>query len=152
MQGFTLIELIMVMLIAAVAFSLVVVVTRYGGGVVELNTFVKETAATLRYARNYAVAHKKVYSFILSEDKKSYSLYADLPDIETDENPPPVLSKEVPESLDVVFKDKTEVYRIDFYPQGNSRGGVLQISNQKGKILFIIINRVTGKIEVKNTL
>jgi hypothetical protein len=107
-------------------------------------------AATLRYARNYSVAEKKVYSFVISEDETEFGLYADLSKRETEEKPAPILSKEVPESLEVIFENRNNGHRIDFFPQGNSQGGVIQVRNQKGKTLFIIINRITGKVEVKN--
>lgn len=150
MRGVTLIELIIVLFIIGIASGLVGVLIYRGTSDLELSTFTKDVSATLRYARSHAIAEKKVYSFIMWEDKMAYGLYVDYPEEEVEE-PAPLIYKTVPKLLEAIFKSKTDNFRIDFFPQGNSSGGIIEIKNQKGKTFFIIVNKVTGRVEVKKS-
>jgi general secretion pathway protein H len=147
-NGFTLLEMLIVMLIIGLAFGFTVILTTYKGSTIELNTFTKEVSATLRYARSHAVAEKRVYSFVLWEDERAFGLYADFPKEDTDIEPSPIVYKDIPESLEMSLKDGSDKMRIDFYPQGNSSGGIIEIRNQKGRVFSIIVNKVTGRVRV----
>ncbi len=145
--GFTLIELIVVLFIIGIASGLVGILITKKTGNLELRTFTKEMSATLRYARSHAVSEKKVYSFIIHKTDRIYGLYTD---ISGDEEPVSVISKPIPDSLQITFNgNEADSLRIDFSPQGSSTGGVIEIKSQKGTFFFIIINRVSGKVEVK---
>ena len=150
-EGFTLIELIIVLLIIGIAFGVVGIAVYSGGSFLELNTFVKDVSATLRYARSHAVAEKKIYSFVLWKDNRAFGLYIDFSDgnRDKDEEPPAVIYKDIPPALEAVLKNKSNDFKIDFFPQGNSSGGTIEIRDQKGKTFFIIVNKVTGRVEVK---
>jgi len=155
-RGFTLIELLIVMLIIGIALGFISITAYYGGGPLELNTFAKDVSATLRYARSHAIAEKRVYSFIMWKDKRTYGLYVDFSDNEETEEPTPVIYKTIPDSLEATFKDRSprldpdaDSFRIVFFPQGNSSGGIMEIRNQKSKVFLIIVNKVTGRVEVK---
>ncbi len=147
--GFTLIELLIVLLIIGIAFGLTGLAIHSGGSFFELNTFSKNVSATLRYARSHAVAEKKIYSFILLKDDRAFGLYADFSGGNKDEEPPPVIYKAIPANLGVVLKNKTDDFKIDFFPQGNSSGGTIEIKDEKGRIFSIVVSRVTGRVEVK---
>jgi hypothetical protein len=43
----------------------------------------------------------------------------------------------------------TESPFVEFFPQGNSSGGVLEITNEKGTTYFISVNMITGKLDVE---
>ncbi len=151
--GFTLIELIIVLLIIGIAFGVVGIAVYSGGSFFELNTFVKNVSATLGYARSHAVAEKKTYSFVLWKDNRAFGLYIDFSDgnRDKDEEQPAVIYKDIPPALEAVLKNKTDDFKIDFFPQGNSSGGTVEIRDQKGKTFFIIVNKVTGRVEVKRS-
>lgn len=151
--GFTLIELIIVLLIIGIAFGVVGIAVHSGGSFFELNTFVKNVSATLGYARSHAVAEKKIYSFVLWKDNRAFGLYIDFSDgnRDKDEEQPAVIYKDIPPALEAVLKNKTDDVKIDFFPQGNSSGGTIEIRDQKGKTFFIIVNKVTGRVEVKRS-
>jgi general secretion pathway protein H len=148
--GFTLIELIIVLFIIGVALGLVGILVHRGSSELELKTFTKDVSATLRYARSHAITEKKFYSFIILKDKEAYGLYADF-SINEDffEEATPVVYKTIPKPLQIIFENRAEYLRIDFFPQGNSSGGIVEITNQKGKTFFIIVNKVTGRVGVK---
>lgn len=151
-DGFTLIELIIVMLIIGIASGFVGVLVHRGSSSRELNKFTKEVSATLRYARSRAVAEKKVYSFIIWRDKETYGLYVDFSSDEHLEDVPPVVYKIIPKPLQIISETRADYLRMDFFPQGNSSGGTLEIINQKDKAFFIIVNKVTGRVEVRRAL
>ena len=149
--GFTLIELLIVLAIIGISSAIVGVLIYRGKSNVELRTFTKDVSATLRHARSHAISEKKIYTFILSEDENAYALYADFPKGGT-EDLNPVISKPIPKTVKPVFKDRIGLNRIDFFPQGNSTGGIIEIVNQDEKRFFIVVSKVTGKVEVKNKL
>jgi general secretion pathway protein H len=150
-KGFTLIELLIVLTILAIASGIVGVLLHRGSGTLDLKKTAKHIAATLRYARSHAVSEKKVYSFIVLDNKK-YGLYEDYSYDDDPEESAPVLSESIPESLTVTFENQEERKRIDFFPRGSSSGGTVVIDNQKGKYLFIIVNRITGRVVIKKSL
>jgi len=147
-NGFTLIELIIVLIIIAVASSLVGIFILRGSGNLELKSFTKYVSASLRYARNLSVAEKKVYSLIIWKDKGAYGLYADLTHIDDIEEASPVFQKNIPELLQIIFDNGADHLRIDFFPRGDSSGGAIEITNQKGAAFLIMVNRITGRIVV----
>lgn len=148
--GFTLIELIIVLMIIGISLGLVGIFVNKGSGNLELKRVAKEIATTLKYARNRAVSEKKVYSFVISESKGTYSLYAsDIAGDNEDNEAESVMSKILPDNLKVNFKEREDdSYKIYFFPGGNSTGGVIDIRNQAGRGLLVTVNRVTGKVEI----
>lgn len=150
-KGFTLIELLIVLTILAIASSVIGVLFHRGSGTLEVKKATKHIAATLRHARSQAVSEKKVYSFIVLENKK-YGLYKDYSFDDDPEESAPILSKAIPDSLAVTFEDQDERKRIDFFPRGSSTGGIVVIDNEKGNRLFIKVSRITGRVEVKKGL
>lgn len=146
--GFTLIELLVVLIIIATASALVGIALYRGSGNLELKTFTRDISATLRYARSHAISEKKIYTFLLWEDKRAYGLYAELSYGDT-EDKIPVIYKSVPEKLQPVFKNREGSIRIAFFPQGNSTGGVIEIESREGKGFFIKVNKITGTVKIK---
>ncbi len=149
--GFTLIELLIVLLIIGLAFGLTGLAIHSGGSFFELNTFSKDVSATLRYARSQAVAEKKIYSFILWKEDRAFGLYTDFSGGNKDEELPPIIYKAIPSTLEVNLKNKTDDFKIDFFPQGNSSGGTIEIKDKKGRAFSIVVSRVTGRVEVKKS-
>ncbi|MBI4698380.1 MAG: GspH/FimT family protein [Nitrospirae bacterium] len=147
--GFTLIELIIVLVIIGIGFGIAGIAMRSGGGFLELSTLAKDMSATLRYARSHAVAEKKTYSFVLWKEDKAYGLYTDFSGKGADEEAPPVIYKTLPAALEVNLKNMTDEPRIDFFPQGSSSGGTIDMKDAKGRAFTIVIGRITGKVEVK---
>ncbi|MEW6715531.1 MAG: GspH/FimT family pseudopilin [Nitrospirota bacterium] len=145
--GFTLIELIIVLMIIGISLGLVGIFVNKGSGNLELKRVAKEITTTLKYARNRAVSEKKVYSFVISESKGTYSLYAS--DIAGNNEAESVMSKTLPDNLKINFKEgEDDSYKIYFFPGGNSTGGMIDIRNQVGRGLLVTVNRVTGKVEI----
>jgi len=148
--GFTLIELIVVLMIMGISLGLVGMFVHQGASNLELKRVTKEIATTLRYARNQAVAEKKVYSFVIRESDGTYNLYAeDIAGNNEVDAPASVMSRTLPDKLKIKFDERGEgSLRIDFFPGGNSTGGLIDIRNQADRNLLVTVNRLTGKVEI----
>lgn len=145
-SGFTLIEVVIVLIIMAVGAALAGIAIRSSSGLT-MKTFARELSATLRYARNHAVSEKQAFCFVINRDEGLYRLYSDKVDEEGALLP--VIEKPIPDDLDVVIHGEDEnFYEVEFFPYGNTSGGVIEVQNQKGRVYFISINRLSGKIEV----
>lgn len=146
-DGFTLIELIIVLFIIGIVSGLVGMMVSRGTGSLETRTFTKDVSAVLRYARNHAVSEKKIYCFVIDRDEQMLRLYAETPDYKKIDL---VTDKVIPEELEIkVQGNDEEAQYIEFFPQGHSSGGVVEIINEKGTVYFIAVNRISGKLEVE---
>ncbi len=145
--GFTLIEIIVVLFIIGIATGLVGIMISGGrSGGLEVRTFAKEISNVFRYARSHAVSEKKIYCFVIDREKHSISLFVEPVDYSKIEL---VLEKEIPDDMQINVLDADEESQfIEFFPYGNSSGGVIEISNEKGVTYLIRINSITGKLEV----
>ena len=101
----------------------------------------------MRYARNHAVTEKKIYCFVIDQEEQVLRLYSE--DIDY-KNVTLVMNKEIPEELEMNMPDigRDELY-IEFFPLGNTTGGVIEITNEKGSRFFISVNRITGKLTLE---
>ena len=146
--GFTLVEVVIVLIIMAVGAALAGIAITSGSSGLAMKTFARELSATLRYARNHAVSEKHAFCFVINKDEGLYRLYGDKVDEEG--SLLPVIEKPIPEDIEVVINSEDEeFFEVEFFPHGNTSGGVIEVQNKKGKVLFISVNRLSGKIEVK---
>ena len=101
----------------------------------------------MRYARNQAVSEKKVYCFVIDKEELMLRLYSEDTDYK---NVTLVMDKEIPEGLNIDLSghDKETAF-VEFFPGGNTTGGVIEITNSKGSRFFIVVNRITGKLKVE---
>jgi general secretion pathway protein H len=147
-QGFTLLELLVVLIILSIASGMVGIAVYRGSGAFEVKKVTKQIATTLRYARNHAVAEKELYSFIVWDKKRAYGLYTDFSSEEDPEDASPLMYRDIPEAVSITIEPEEELKRIDFSPTGSSSGGEITITNQKGRKFFIVVNRITGKVKI----
>ncbi len=152
-SGFTLLEIIVVMVIMGIALGLAGVMISKGKGSLEVKTFTKEISAALRYARSHAVTEKKMYCLVIDQEERVLRLFYDKKKGEEDEESGKfslVMSKPIPDEIEVILQDDdSEEPCIEFFPLGQSTGGVLEISNEEGTTYLISINMITGKLEVE---
>ena len=156
--GFTLVELIIVLVIIGIASGIVGIMIGRGSEGLEMKTVTKEISSVLRYARNHSVSEKRIYCFVIDKDEGALRLYAHKDETENDEGNegdneeeelPPVIDRPLPADLLVsIDEDDSDVLYMEFFPQGNSSGGTIRLENESGMIFFINVNRITGKVEV----
>lgn len=150
-SGFTLIEIIIVLTIIGIASAIVGIMINQGSSRLEFRSFTKDLSATLRYARNHAVSEKKTYCFVINKDDGMFRLYGGEEKSDSNEELVPIISKPIPDDIEVTMnEDDADFYQIEFFPQGNSSGGVIELRNPGGSGMFITVNRISGKVEVEN--
>jgi general secretion pathway protein H len=148
LTGFTLIEIIIVLLIIGIATGLVGIVVSRNSGDREVRIFTKELSAVLRYARSHAVSEKRSYCFVIDREEGMYRLYVH--DSGEEEEADTVISKSIPEEIEIIHSEDDEDVDIEFFPQGNSTGGVMQVARDGKVDFYITVNRITGRVEVEN--
>jgi general secretion pathway protein H len=163
-KAFSLLELLAVLAILAIAIAMVI--PRLSSGEINLlRAQVREAVAVLNYARRTAIVEGKPKTVILIEGKDSSS--TDEPSATESEKPPTSTiskaetwisnnriklqwsqSKDDEKSEDVEPTEATHAaeYKILFYPEGGSNGGEVLFTylDYQAKIS---INSLTGKIE-----
>ena len=145
-SGFTLIELIVVLIIIGIATGLAGLYIGSSSDNLAIRTFTKDVSATLRYARNHAAAEKTTYHFAVDVDEGVYRLYSDK--AAGNDSPSFSIDKEIPSGLEVIVENtEDEIYTIDFLPLGNSSGGMIEVKNDKANYI-ISVGRVTGRVDV----
>ncbi len=146
-SGFTLVEIIIVLFIIGIASGLVGIWVSRGSGNLEIRKFTKDISAVLRYARTRAVSEKKIYCFVIDREEQKYRLYVEDNDYKNVEL---VMDKDIPEDLQMMLQGSDEESsNIEFFPRGNSTGGVIEIVQENGAGYLIGINRITGKVDVE---
>ncbi|MBI5212968.1 MAG: GspH/FimT family pseudopilin [Nitrospirae bacterium] len=147
-NGFTLIELVLVLVIIGIGSAVVVAVLYRSMDDIYLKTAAKEISTSLRYARSHAVAEKKIYSFVMN--KNGYGLYSESnADLKIkEETLSSVFHKTFPKGVSAEYNDGEDV-RIDFYPHGDSTGGEIKLKNEEGSTAVITVEKVSGKVRVE---
>ena len=146
-DGFSLIELIIVLFLVGLMAGLAGLYIGKDKGSLELKKFTKEVSAVMRYARNHAVSEKKIYCFVIDHDELMLRLYSEDTDYK---NVILVMDKEIPEELHIdLLGSGREAAYVEFFPGGNTTGGVIEITNIKGSRFLIKVNRITGKLIVE---
>jgi len=146
-DGFTLIELIIVLIIIVIGATLVGIYIGGGREGLQIRSFAKDIAATLRYARNQSVSEKMLYCFVIDVKDSMYRLYRVDSDVEEDLLP--IISRPIPEDISVFIDEPgRDVYDIEFFPQGNTSGGEIEIVGESGRSIRIKVNMISGKVEV----
>jgi len=161
-KGFSLIELIVVMILLSLTGALVVPsLSRFSKGV-ELKGAVKRVAAILRFSRSEAVNQGKVYQVFFDAELRQVRVQP----AETEEGkaegepaeqkpsqkiyimPPSVQIKEV-KAEEPEFP--SELPTIEFYPNGGSNGGSILLDGGDGKVFKITVFFLTGEVRVEPT-
>jgi general secretion pathway protein H len=146
-SGFTLIELIVVLIIIGIAAGLAGIYVVSSSDNLSIRTFTKDMSAVLRYARNHATAEKRIYHFDVDVEGGTYRLYADGAGAE--DKPAASIERNIPDGLEVIVENTDEdIYEIDFLPLGNSSGGLIEVRNEKA-VYIISVGRVTGRVDVE---
>ncbi len=165
-NGFTLLELLVVLTI--ISISVAIVGPRFLGPMsgMQLRTSAKKMAASLRYARSLATAEKTPYVAQFDIDKGQLSLKA-TPD-ETDEaleadpesdGDGPVTIKprvfSLPEgvrlekALSIDSEVDSGIFEIIFSPNGNTSGGAVILTNERGRHYKISVDLVMGTVTLE---
>jgi len=141
-RGFTLVEMIIVLVIAVMAMG--VVGTNFTAGLTgtRLKAAVNDVASALRYTRGQAISSGKEAIFTLDVDKRSYTIstrnktYKLAPDLD--------LTVETAQS-EINGEGQGS---IRFFPDGSATGGRIEIKSDNRK-RYVDINWLTGQILIQ---
>lgn len=136
-DGFTLFEVLLVLVIFSLSLALVSIRLTGGQSELKARTTAKKIASTLKYARNRALRERTVFYVESFPDKLVVSPEAS------------GAKKEIPLEGDVVIKP-LEVATVVFYPSSGSSGGGFEVTDDKEKIYYLVkVDPSTGHVQIK---
>ncbi len=169
MRGFTLLELLVVLVI--ISLTSVLVVPQLTGSLAKTNllTAAKKISASLRYARSQAASEKITYVAIFDFEKDRLSIMTGMAGQEAqtgetlqedlgDGEEPVIRSKsyDLPDGVKlekgVSGEDEIDsgLFQIAFFPTGSSSGGDVILTNDRGKRYKISVDFITGIVRLES--
>jgi general secretion pathway protein H len=150
-RGFSLIELILVLLIIGLGAAFIAPAISNSLINLRLKAATKQLSTVLRYARSRAVASKQTMRVLIDIDNASYS--AQIPKGPEDGEAP---SGSTAFPADIRFREVTLGGEVQdsgqiallFYPKGNTSGGEIVLENQHGVVYKITIDPIIGKVKI----
>lgn len=141
MAGFTLIEIMVVLVIAVLMLTLVPPMFSKTANATELKSAAREIAAALRYARGQAVLRHNESVLTLDTAQHRYRV--------TGQKGFRNLSKKIQLSMTTSRSERLgkSTSSIRFYPDGSATGGQIKLANPKQKFT-IDVNWLTGRIAI----
>lgn len=152
--GFSLFELIVVMVIIGLGSALVI--PRFFGSFssMEVNAAARKTVSALRYARNLAAYNSTPYQVAINTGAGLLSVekiviegsISDTRNIRLEQVQKITLGEGIMVQVDHFYRDDPEngIYQFLFFSSGASRTGNVVLSNSEGDIRRIVIDDVTG--------
>ncbi|NOY65020.1 MAG: type II secretion system protein [Nitrospirae bacterium] len=141
-RGFTLLELIIVMLIISISTAIVYISI----SIAERKALLKDTARrifiSLRYAKEMAIMQRKMMGFVVEDNGRAYSIIQ----INNEEEGNYKLIKQVEIKRGIVIDGEG----IVFYPLGNSTGGTIMVSDSENRQIRITVDDTTGAIKIES--
>jgi general secretion pathway protein H len=159
-RGFTLLELVIVLILLSLSVSLVAPAFSRFSKAIELKVAVKKVSAILRYYRSEAVQKGKVYQVLFNPDLREVrgQSVESAEDQEGNEKPgEPGWQKKyaLPEGVQMKeVKVSSPQYPadlpvIEFYPSGGSNGGSILLERPDHQGYRIKVHFITGMVQVE---
>jgi general secretion pathway protein H len=139
--GFTLVELLVVLVIAALAMALVgTSISRSVSGA-EMRTAARKVAASLRYTRTHAILTKSEQVFLVDTEKHSF---------QAADRQQETLPKGMNVELNTARSELTSETAggIRFYPDGGSTGGNVRLE-ANGRVYQVNVAWLTGEASLQ---
>jgi general secretion pathway protein H len=143
-NGFTLLELLVVLALLALTYALIPPMFAIGGSTAELKAGARQVAAGLRKARSQAILSRSEATLTLNVESRSFLLSGD--------DKPRILPRQAEIG---VYTAQGEVVgantaAIRFYPDGSSTGGRVTLAMGERKF-HIDVDWLTGQVEILDT-
>ncbi|MBL0716986.1 MAG: prepilin-type N-terminal cleavage/methylation domain-containing protein [Desulfosarcina sp.] len=163
-SGFTLLELMIVMILMGLMTALVVPVTGSTIARMELKTAAKKTASALRYCRNRAAMEKitctadidfsdNILSVIKKKDpnkepeNKLSANNLKEKSVKKYKLPEGVVIKKIDYNGDEIDHGK---FSFIFFPNGSCSGGTITLAGKKAKTFSIKVDSITGIVKIED--
>ena len=141
--GFTLLEIIVVLVIGAVAYSLILGIPMRGASTADLKASARTLASGLRQAQTMAITTRRDAMLTLDVESREYTL------------PGEAAARALPKGIDLkLYTAQSEVTSerkaaIRFYPDGSSTGGRITLSAGERKYL-VDVDWLTGRVSIED--
>lgn len=140
-RGFTLLELMAVLVIGALAYTLVLGVPFRGPSTSDLKAAARTLASGLRLAQTTAMSTRRDATLVLDLESGQFEV-SGVPG-----------SRELPRNIELkLFTDQKEAISekkgaIRFYPDGSSTGGRITVASGERKYL-VDVDWITGRVSI----
>ena len=157
-KGFTLLELLVVLVLISLVTALVAPKLAAPLGNLQLKTAVKKIAGSLRYARSLAASEKVNRLCVFDFENQTVAIYSESEPGAGDDNGTPEVGRGttyvLPEGVQLkqAYAGDTAVdngiFQVNFFANGSSSGGDIVIEGENGRALMIHIDFITGMVEI----
>jgi len=156
-KGFSLMELIIVMIFISFSMALVAPSLSRIAKTIELKTTAKRVSGILRYYRSEAVNKGRVYQILFNSDSRQVEVRLvgeDQEGKERDERDPKK-TYSLPDGIQIGEIDIpspqyfSDLPAIEFYPNGGSNGGTLLLKGQDHNGFKVKVHFLTGTVKVE---
>jgi len=157
-KGFSLIELMVVLILVSLTIALVTPSLSQFSRTVELKGAAKKVSTILRYCRSEAVNKGQVYQALFDSNAREVRVQSLGWKEEKDEKREGKISKKaysLPEGVRMKEVDNpssqspSDLPLIEFYPNGGSNGGTIQLDSQDRIGYKIKVDFLTGMVKVE---
>ena len=140
-RGFSLVEVIVVLVIAVLGFSVIAININSGNYATKLQLVAQEIASALRYAQSQALMTQKSISVDIDLSHNSYAI--------SNQQKTYHFNKEIVVTLEIAEQEYTadQIAKIRFFPDGSSTGGRIKLEWGKN-VKQIDVNWITGKVSI----
>lgn len=141
--GFTLLEIVVVLVIGAMAYALLLGIPMRGVSSSDLKAAARTLASGLRQAQTMAITTRRDASLTLDMEAREYTL------------PGEAAPRTLPTGIDLkLYTAQSEVTNerkggIRFYPDGSSTGGRITVSAGERKYL-VDVDWLTGRVHIED--
>lgn len=142
-RGFTLVEVVLVLVLAAAAYALVISTTYRGASTADLKAAARTLASGLRQAQTLAMASRRDMALTIDLESREFTVTGD------------TSIHQLPKELDLkLYTAQTEVTSerrgaIRFYPDGSSTGGRITVASGERKYL-VDVDWLTGRVSIQD--
>ena len=162
-SGFTLFELLVVVLIIGLTSAFVMPRMAASLPGVQLKSTTRAVAASLRYARSKAVSETRPYVAIFDNTQKMLVVepFAKPTDAAESNSLREILNRsqrlkvyEIPDEIGLVVVNNNaavedaDLFPIFFFPRGDSSGAKIVLQNPRRKQYTVTVDRITGSVEI----
>lgn len=155
-KGYTLLESIVVVTILFFSFVMVFPAIQKIQTSIEAKATIKKISSLLRYYRTEAINKGKVFIITLENDSRAIKVYS-IETLSEDGEVEKRLLKNIPIPEGIRIKEAKgasiqfplDCPSFEFYPEGGSSGGYILISGTGDKEFKILLDLLTGSVEVK---
>jgi type II secretion system protein H len=158
-SGFTLIELVIVLLIITLSAALVTPSLSRFSKSIGLKAAAKKVSAILRYYRREALHKGAVYQVLFDSEAREVKVQEieseEITEEEKNEKKPFTKSYILPEGIQIKEVESptpqfpSDLPAIEFYPNGGSNGGTILLDTPGRKGFKINVNFLTGTVKIE---